>query len=73
MIRNRGTCTFAQFTAHLTRFVGFTVKKLQCLTYALFAIQSPPKFDSPLFELIEAETKDEEINPGLQDLQTNIF
>ncbi|CAK9167291.1 unnamed protein product, partial [Ilex paraguariensis] len=33
---------------------------------------NPPKLDAPLFETTEAkELKD--IDPGLQDLQTNVF
>ncbi|KAK1373644.1 putative LOV domain-containing protein [Heracleum sosnowskyi] len=43
------------------------------INWALVRCQSPPKLDSPLFELIEAETKAEAVDPELQDLQTNIF
>lgn len=43
------------------------------INWALLRCQSPPKLDSPLFELIEAEAKAEEVDPDLQDLQKNIF
>lgn len=43
------------------------------INWALLRCQSPPKLDTPLFELIEAEAKAEEVDPGLKDLQTNIF
>ena len=54
-------------------FVGFHERRFKWLTYAVFILQSPPKLDSPLFELIEAEAKAEKVDPGLHDLQTNIF
>ncbi|CAK9166705.1 unnamed protein product [Ilex paraguariensis] len=42
------------------------------VNWALVRCMNPPKLDAPLFETTEAkELKD--IDPGLQDLQTNVF
>lgn len=42
------------------------------MTRFCMIFQNPPKLDAPLFGT-EDETEDTEVDPGLQDLQTNVF
>nr|AML78534.1 putative LOV domain-containing protein [Pittosporum resiniferum] len=43
------------------------------INWALVRCQKPPKLDAPVFGTTENETDVKAIDPGLQDLQTNIF
>nr|AML78772.1 putative LOV domain-containing protein [Platyspermation crassifolium] len=40
------------------------------INWALVRCQNPPKLDTPIFEATEDE---KEVDPGLEDLQTNVF
>nr|AML76882.1 putative LOV domain-containing protein [Polyscias fruticosa] len=43
------------------------------INWALVRCQSPPKLDVPLFGTTEDEKEAKEVDPGLLDLQTNVF
>nr|AML76398.1 putative LOV domain-containing protein [Phelline lucida] len=43
------------------------------INWALVRCENPPKLDRPVFEETEAENKFKVVDPGLEDLQTNVF
>nr|AML77920.1 putative LOV domain-containing protein [Griselinia littoralis] len=43
------------------------------INWALIRCQNPPKLDAPLFGTTEDEAEVKEVDPGLHDLQTNVF
>ncbi|KAL5581148.1 hypothetical protein UlMin_013590 [Ulmus minor] len=43
------------------------------INWALVRCMEPPKLDAPLFETTEAEQAEKVVDPGMQDLQINVF